>query len=121
MYARLFSTVAVVMSATLASALAQVDENGQPIQYLSGDWQRELEGHLHKYMRSPNREGRIVIKLVLSPAGHIVSATVEKSSGDAVLDKAALVMVRQAHPVPPPPPFALKDQRFIVYSLRYSR
>jgi TonB family protein len=133
MYARLFSTVAVVMSATLASALAQVDENGQPIQYLSARWvliawKREVSAHVLDNVRHylagreglvvfenirAGREGLVRIRFVLNRAGHIVSAKVEKSSGDAVLDKAALAMVRQADPVPLPPP-SITEQQLIV-------
>jgi protein TonB len=77
---------------------------------------RELMVHLWKNTRLlPGRDGRVIIRFVISRTGHAVSAIIEKSSGDAVLDKAALAMVRQAHPVPLPPP-CLTDQNLIVHA-----
>lgn len=125
MYARIFPTVTVIASLTLASAMAQEGPNLQPIQhpqcpnwvhaFQHRAWVRELMVHLWKNMRYlPGRDGRVIIRFVLNRTGHTVSAKIEKSSGDAVLDKAALVMVRQADPVPLPPP-CLTDQNLIVH------
>jgi TonB family protein len=50
---------------------------------------------------------------VINRAGDIVSAKVWKSSGNVVLDKAALAMVRQADPVPLPPA-SLTDQQLTL-------
>ncbi len=125
MYARMFSIIVVIASLTLASALAQVGSNLQPTQrpqcpnfvhaIQHRAWVRDLIVHLWKNMRHlPGRDGRVIIRFVLNRAGHTVSAKIEKSSGDAFLDNAALVMVRQADPVPLPPP-CLTDQNLIVH------
>jgi TonB family protein len=36
--------------------------------------------------------------------GHVISTSIEKGSGDAAFDEAALAMVRRSDPVPAPPP-----------------
>jgi TonB family protein len=70
-------------------------------------WQSALAAHLRKYMRYPaDRRGQdatVVVTFRLERTGHVASAEISKSSGDAVFDDAALDMVRRADPVPAPP------------------
>ena len=70
-------------------------------------WQRELAAHLDKSKRYPadrtHRDAQIVITFVLDRTGHVLSASIARSSGDASFDAAALAMMRRADPVPPPP------------------
>ena len=70
-------------------------------------WQRELAAHLDKSKRYPadrtQRDAQIVITFVLDRTGHVLSASIARSSGDASFDAAALAMMRRADPVPPPP------------------
>jgi protein TonB len=55
------------------------------------------------------------IRFVLDGKGHVVESKVEKSSGDAVIDQAALAMMRRADPLPlPPQSFAGKELTFRV-------
>jgi TonB family protein len=132
----------LIASVTLTSALAQVDENGQPTQYpLRGTcplqcriWVRETQVHMlenaRHYLDDRDRknmhhlaggERPVSIIFVINRAGHIVSAKVEKSSGDAVLDKAALLMVRQADPVPLPPPSLTDENLDLRVSIQFNR
>jgi periplasmic protein TonB len=71
-------------------------------------WQKELAVHLDKHKRyppdRPPQGAEIVLRFVLDRSGHVVSAEVAKSSGDAAFDNAALAMMRRADPVPAPPP-----------------
>jgi TonB family protein len=70
-------------------------------------WQKELAAHLDRHKRWPSdrthREARIVVAFVLDRTGHVVSASIAQSSGDASFDNAALAMMRRADPVPAPP------------------
>jgi TonB family protein len=70
-------------------------------------WQRELAVHLDKNKRYPSdrtqKEAHIVVAFVLDRTGHVLSASIAESSGDASFDAAALAMMRRADPVPPPP------------------
>jgi protein TonB len=45
----------------------------------------------------------------LDRTGHVVSASVAKSSGDEAFDSAALAMINRANPVPPPPPLVADE------------
>jgi periplasmic protein TonB len=76
-------------------------------------WQKELAVHLEKYKRYPgNRPPRsveIVVRFVLDRTGHVVSAEVAKSSGDAAFDDAALAMMKRADPLPAPPPLVARE------------
>lgn len=67
-------------------------------------------------------EGTAVVRLSIDAAGRITSSKVDPSSGYAVLDVAALEMVRKAHPLATLPP-ALHGRPFdvtvpIVYRIR---
>jgi protein TonB len=55
------------------------------------------------------------VSLVLNRLGHVVSAAVLQSSGDALYDEAALSMIHRSDPVPRPPA-KLTDDEF-AYSL----
>lgn len=47
--------------------------------------------------------GTVVVQLVISPGGNLISAWVVSSSGNAMLDRSALAAVRRSSPFPPPP------------------
>ena len=53
---------------------------------------------------SAEGEPRSTFALSLDRLGHVVSTAIEKGSGDAAFDDAAIAMVRRSDPVPPPPP-----------------
>jgi protein TonB len=70
-------------------------------------WQKELAAHFDKHKRYPSdrsqREAQPVVSFVLDRTGHVLSASIAQSSGDASFDAAALAMMRRADPVPAPP------------------
>jgi TonB family protein len=76
-------------------------------------WQKELAAHLNRHKRYPsdrsNQGAEIVVGFALDRTGHVMSASVVKSSGDASFDAAALAMIRRADPVPPPPPLVADE------------
>jgi len=86
---------------------------GESLQRARVTWQRELLAHLSKYKRYPSerthKSAQILVALDLDRAGHVVAASIVKSSGDAAFDKAAIAMIERANPVPAPPP-AIADQ-----------
>jgi periplasmic protein TonB len=71
-------------------------------------WQKELASHFDKFKRYPpnrdNSSAEVVVSFVLDRAGHVVASRIERSSGDASFDEAALAMLQRSDPVPPPPP-----------------
>jgi TonB family protein len=54
---------------------------------------------------------RVTVKVAFSVdgQGRVTTSRIDRSSGSAALDNAALEMVRQAQPFPPPPPGARLD------------
>jgi periplasmic protein TonB len=138
---RLLPIIATAASLTAASALAQnapanlerptpqaTQEAPHSDRRVSASqlptWLRKLVAHLNKYKHNgdgrPDRNAEVVIRLVLDRAGHIVSAKVEKTSGDAAIDDAALAMMRSADPLPLPRSFGTNEQLTLVVPVRLS-
>jgi TonB family protein len=49
------------------------------------------------------KEGRVVVRIRIDRLGYVRNQSVEKSSGVAALDQAALDMIKRANPLPKPP------------------
>jgi protein TonB len=108
------SAAAVAMAPPSSETLREAPQSvaptlgsGESEQRARLTWQKELAVHLDKHKRYPSdrtqREARIVIAFVLDRTGHVLSASIAQSSGDASFDAAALAMMRRADPVPAPP------------------
>lgn len=103
-----------VEAAVQSPKATTVDQgSGQSRQRVRVTWQKELVAHLDKHKRYPpareQKAAQIVLALTLDRMGRVVSATVNKSSGDQAFDDAALSMVKRASPVPPPPPLVADE------------
>jgi protein TonB len=59
--------------------------------------------HFPESAREAGRSGRVVLTFTVNRSGGVTSVSVSGSSGVAVLDQAALAMVRRAQPFPPMP------------------
>jgi protein TonB len=61
-------------------------------------------GHLQRFKRYPlaarGASGTVQVKFVLNRAGDVIDSTVAKSSGNSVLDREALEILRRASPFP---------------------
>lgn len=62
-------------------------------------------------LASPAR-GTVVVAFSVAPSGALAAARVARSTGDPVLERAALDHIRRAAPFPPPPRGAETDFRF---------
>lgn len=84
-------------------------------------WKEELAAHIEKYKHYPagRPEGDAVIRFVLDQKGHVVSVEVARSSGNAVIDEAALAIVRRADPTPQPPKFVTAADLTFVLPFRF--
>jgi protein TonB len=64
-------------------------------------------GHLQRFKRYPpaahGKTGKVVVRFVLSRTGEVTNSTVTTSSGNDILDQAALETLRRASPFPPFP------------------
>lgn len=80
-------------------------------------WQGILVAHLERHKRYPRaaqfrrQQGIVQLRFSIDRAGNVLSHTVERSSGIAVLDEEALRMVARAQPFPVPPE-QLAGERF---------
>ena len=96
-----------------ATSAAPVLGTGDSTRKIIQSWQRQLVAHLDRHKRYPagaaRRKAEIAVTFVLDRRGHVLSARVSRSSGDAAFDEAALAMLRRSDPVPSPPP-VLADQ-----------
>jgi TonB family protein len=76
-------------------------------------WQKQLVAHLDRHKRYPpggaRRTVQVSLTFTIDRLGHVVSAAVLKSSGDASFDEAALAMLHRSDPVPAPPPLIADD------------
>ncbi len=88
-------------------SVAPVQGTGQSMQKVVSTWQKELVSFLDRHKRYPEgrtrRNADILVSFTLDRSGHVLSASIVKSSGDASFDEAALAMVRRSDPVPQPP------------------
>lgn len=72
-------------------------------------WQGILLGHLEQHRRYPRQaermrqEGTAYVRFSVDQRGHVANAKIERSSGNALLDKATLDTLQRASPVPQPP------------------
>ncbi len=103
-------------------AVPEVVESVKPpvdIAKLKGNYRRELRGHLGRFLEYPLGDirrrygasvlkrpkegvsrGEVVVKVIVSREGDVNRAQVEISSGEKILDNAALAMVVNAEPLP---------------------
>ena len=89
-------------------SVAPVIGTGESARRARVTWQKELVAHLDKHKRYPKerqqKSAEIQIRFTLDRMGHVLATDIEKGSGDAAFDEAALAMVKRSDPVPMPPP-----------------
>jgi len=94
-------------------SVAPAQGTGESTRRMRVTWEKELVAYLDKHKRYPadrsQRSAEIVVSFAIDRMGHILSATIEKGSGDAAFDEAALAMVRRSDPVPQPPPLVADE------------
>jgi periplasmic protein TonB len=82
-------------------------------------------GHLQRFKRYPSSaqgaSGTAVVRFVLNRAGAVVESAVTKSSGNAVLDREALDILRRASPFPPFPEAKPGPQDSYVAPVNFAR
>jgi len=73
---------------------------------LMTDWGGQIRALIERHKRFPDaakRNGRVVLNVRVNRDGALQGVAIQKSSGDAALDAAALDAVRRAAPFPPAP------------------
>jgi protein TonB len=82
-------------------------------------------GHLQKFKRYPQTahgaSGTVLVRFALNRAGEVTSSEVTKSSGNTVLDREALDILRRASPFPPFPQAKPGTQDLYVAPVNFAR
>lgn len=102
---------------TAKAEVAQADRNaanasssGAGRSVSPAKWQSRLMSHLERRKRYPSEarsnreEGTVYVRFRIDDSGNVLSVSLSRSSGSAALDNAVVAMVRNASPVPAPPP-----------------
>lgn len=80
-----------------------------------GSWQARLLGRLASFRRYPaqaqaeREEGTAYVRFTMDRKGHVLDATIAQTSGNALLDRETLALVRRAEPLPEPPESVVGD------------
>jgi len=86
-----------------SSAAAREGVSGSSMS--SSNWRSLVLAQLNQHKPGAAHEAGVVsLSFTINRGGHVVAARVAGSSGSAALDQAALAMVHNASPLPPPPP-----------------
>lgn len=129
------STASSSTSSSAASGGSQAGSSAAATAQAKASWQGQLLGHLARYKKYPEAAKRVErpgvkkvnrLRFVINAAGQVLSYELVGLSGSELLDKATLEMIRQAQPLPPPPPELLNNGTLeiiapLVYELKRDR
>ncbi|WGR92503.1 MULTISPECIES: energy transducer TonB [unclassified Bradyrhizobium] len=94
-------------------SVAPVIGNGNALRRARETWQKRLMAHLDKHKKYPAggalKSAEIYVSFTLDRLGHVLDMAIEKGSGDAAFDQAALAMIKRSDPVPAPPPLVADE------------
>ena len=98
---------------------------GQFTQASANAYNALVFGHMQRFKRYPasarGASGTVVVRFELSRTGDVIGSTVTKSSGNALLDREALNLLRRASPFPPFPAAKRGDQDSYIAPVNFSR
>jgi protein TonB len=82
----------------------KTDHVGQFSEAGSNAYNARVFGHLQRFKRYPQAahgaSGTVMVKFVVNRAGNVIESAVTKSSGNGMLDREALEILRRASPFP---------------------
>ena len=106
-------------------APAKTERIGQFTQASANAYNALVFGHMQRFKRYPasarGASGTVVVRFELSRTGDVIGSTVTKSSGNALLDREALNLLRRASPFPPFPAAKRGDQDSYIAPVNFSR
>lgn len=89
-------------------------------------WHSTVVAHLEQRKRYPRqarvmrREGVPLVRFTLDRQGKVLEAALEQPSGETLLDREALALLRRAEPLPKPPPEVGGEQISLVVPIAFS-
>jgi len=111
-------------AATEVAALTPPNQSGTAklddgwLSELMGKWIADLEKHYPATLRMEGVQGKVVLVAVLHENGTLSDVKIAKSSGNALLDQAAIADVEQGPPIKLSRPLG-RPQRPIKFSISY--
>jgi TonB family protein len=114
-------------AAPASTEMAALTPAGQPItakpddgwlSELMGKWIADLEKHYPATLRMEGVQGKVVLVAMLHENGALTDVKVARSSGNTVLDQAAIADVEQGPPIKLSRPLG-RPQRPIKFSISY--
>lgn len=82
-------------------------------------------GHLQRFKRYPSAAhgamGTVTVRFTLNRAGEVMKSEVTKSSGNSLLDREALEILRRANPFPPFPAAKSGTDDFYIAPIKFDR
>jgi protein TonB len=106
------------------SAPPKNEHVGQFTQAASNAYGALIVGHLDKYKRYPagaHAVGKTTVRFTLDRNGKVVDVKIEKSSGNAVLDREALAIIQRADPFPKFPAAKPQEQDVWTWTANFDR
>jgi len=101
------------------------DRVGQFSEAGSNAYNALVFGHLQKFKRYPSaargKSGTVVVRFVLNRSGDVVDSAVTKSSGNDMLDREAIEILRRASPFPAFPAAKPGAQDIYIAPVNFSR
>jgi periplasmic protein TonB len=89
---------------TAGAKASETTMTEQTMQAIRSRYEQEISGWIERHKFYPaeasGREGRAIVRVRIDRAGNVRYYAIEQSTGLAVLDNAALDMIRRANPVP---------------------
>jgi periplasmic protein TonB len=103
----------------------KTDRVGQFSQAGSNAYNALVFGHLQRFKRYPlaahGASGVVTVRFVINRAGEVIESAVTKSSGNGVLDREALEILRRASPFPAFPPPKPGEQDTYIAPVNFER
>ncbi len=90
----------------------------------AANWQKSLVARLARLQQYPPQargvQGVVSLAFSIDRHGNLVSSRIVKSSGSALLDAAALDLIKRAAPLPPPPAEIADSELSFVVPIRFA-
>ncbi len=90
-------------------------------QSLKDCWESRVLAHLQSRGRSMRNAGLTIVDFSVDSNGTVIAVSVNLSSGNPVLDRAAIALIRRASPVPAPPSKIARTSNPVRLPIQFSR
>lgn len=96
----------------------EVLSEGQRREYMA-TWGAQIMARIERERPQINGRGQVTLSIRMGRSGNLIEASVARTSGDIVLDEAALSAVRTAHPYPEAPDALSEESYSFLLPIRF--